>query len=318
MQQIQKSPYASYLAVALVNVWPLLGVLMGDWTPFELVFIYWFENLIIGLFVIARMIYKPQGGLAFAIGGAALSLFFMLHYGVFCWVHGMFVFGLLGESVPQLNDQAVFSSALSYVMFSTLKWVALSMLLAHGIRYVQDYLAENIGGAQAEMTKPYRRLIVLHIAIIAGGGLAIALPSSAFAMMLLLIIFKIVSDIKSDQQEREEAAKKQSQQPIRMVDKIIAQLESEESSAQANMEINGQTMNFSTYTELRDSAQFQQIKKMARLFMSKKDIARLEQALEDRIAREAGCTGVILDGEAERVPDDIKVISPDRDDQQDS
>lgn len=315
MQQIQKSPYASYLAVALVNIWPLLGVLMGDWTPFEVVFIYWFENLIIGLFVIARMIYKPQGGLAFAIGGAALSLFFMLHYGVFCWVHGMFVFGVLGDGVTQLNDQAVFSSAIAYVFNGGLKWVALSILLAHGLRYVQDYMAERIVSARLEMKKPYRRLIVLHIVIIVGGGLAVALPGAGFAMMLLLVAFKTFSDIKSDKAEREEQLKIQAQQPIRMVDKIIAQLESEDNNAQANMEINGQSMSFANYTELRDSAQFQQIKKMARFFMSKKDIARLEAALENKIAREEGHSGVILDGEAERVPDDIKVISPDKNDQ---
>jgi|GEM_PF-715137 len=305
---MQKNHYSSYIAISLANLGPLLGVLLGDWTPLEVVFIYWFENLIIGLFVIARMIYKPQGGLAFAIGGAVLSTFFMLHYGVFCWVHGMFVFGVLGEATPQLNDQAVFSSAIAYAFSGGLKWVALSMLLAHTIRYVQDYWSDSIGSAQLEMKKPYRRLLVLHIVIIAGGALALAMPSGSFVMMLMLIAFKIFSDMKSDKSEYEEQAKQN--KPVRMVDQIIAQLEAEDNNDQANMEINGQTMSFATYAELRDSSQFQQMKKMARLLMSKKDIARLEAALENKIAREEGCSGVILDGEAQRVSDDIKVISP--------
>lgn len=314
------SHYSSYIAIALINLGPLLGVLLGEWTPFEVVFMYWFENLIIGLFVIARMVYKPQGGFFFAVGGAALSLFFLVHYGMFCLVHGVFVMSIFGDAVAQLDSQSVFSSAVQYVAGGSLKWVALSMLLAHLVLYIQDFMGENIGAAPMEMMKPYRRLIILHIAIIAGGALAVALPSGSFAMMLMLIAFKILSDIKSDKKEREAQDEKKQNRPARMVDQIIAQLDSAESggNTQASMQINGQTMSYASYAELRDSVQFQQMKKMARLFMSKKDIARLEQALENKIAREEGCSGVILEGEAERVADDIKVIPPSKDDQQDS
>ena len=304
-----KNHYSSYIAIAMVNLGPLLGVLLGNWTPFEVVFIYWFENFIIGLFVIARMIYKPQGGLAFAIGGAILSLFFLLHYGFFCWGQGWFIFTLLGDAVPQFNNQAVFSSAIEYVFSDSLRWVGLSMLLAHLIRYIQDYMAENIDSARSEMRKPYRRLIVLHIVILVGGTFAFYMPSGAFAIMLMLIVFKIFSDMKSDQFEREEQMNKQGS--MHMVDQIIAQLEDEglNNNAQASMSINGKTMNFASYTELRDSVKFQQMKTMARWFMSKRDIERLEEALENRIAKEEGHSGVILDGEVERVVDDIKVIS---------
>ena len=304
--------YVAYIAIALANLGPLLGVLMGEWTPFEVVFMYWFENLVIGLFVIARMIFKPRGGIAFMAGGIAMSLFFCVHYGLFTWAHGFFVMELLGEGNTQVTSDAVFSSALQYISDSGLKWVALSMLLAHAALYMKDYVTDAIGPVGEEMRKPYNRIIVLHIAIIAGGGLAMAWPSGAFLMMLLLIAFKTFNDIKQHKKEREELALKAQNQPIRIVDQIIAQLEDDSldgQGAQATMELNGQTMSFATWTEMRDSPQFEQMKRMARLFMSKKDIQRLEQALENKIAREEGHSGVILDGEAEHVPENIKQIS---------
>ena len=309
-------PYVAYLAITLVNIGPLLGVVWGDWAPFDVVFMYWFENVIIGLFVVARMVFKPRGGIAFAVGGLALAGFFLLHYGIFCWAHGMMIMSILGENVVQIDEDSVFNSAAHYIKQGNLQWVALSMLLAHLALYIQAYLGDKIDKAKDEMAKPYRRIIVLHIAIMVGGALATFAPSAAFIVMLLLIAFKIFSDVMHDKRERAEQAEKSQTQPARMVDQIIAQLESEELSGamQANMEINGQSMSYASYTELRDSAQFQQIKKMARLFMSKKDIARIEAALEERIAREEGCSGVILDGEAQRVREDIKVISADRED----
>lgn len=303
--QSLNNPYISYIAIGLINIVPLIGVLFANWSPFEVVFMYWFENLVIGLFTIARMLFKPQGGLAMVAGGVFMSLFFCVHYGMFCWGHGLFVMGLLGENVPYINDDHVFSSAKAFILNTGLKWGAASMLIAHAFMYLKDYATDNIGKASDEMHKPYRRIIVLHIAIIVGGFLAEAWQSGAMVVMLLLIAFKVFSDIKHAKKEAEEAQK---EKPKRMVDSLIENLETAPLGGDATLNLNGQTLSFDNWVDMRDSPQFKQMKKMARVFLSKKDIKRIEQAIEDRIAREEGHSGVILDGEAERVPDNIKVI----------
>lgn len=119
------------------NLIPLVGVLFWDWSTFEVVALYWLENVIIGAVNILKMITcSPEPGLMRAMmekkiaerehlsieeqtkvdqarkafdkfGGNAGALnngikfflipFFAVHYGGFCLGHGFFVFFLLGR-----------------------------------------------------------------------------------------------------------------------------------------------------------------------------------------------------------------------------
>src|SRR5256885_4085854 len=85
----------------LANLTPLIGVLLHHWTVFAVVLLYWSENVIVGGFNVLRMlIARPQQGLAWAMK-AFLIPFFCIHYGMFTFVHGVFVFLLLGGQKPQ-------------------------------------------------------------------------------------------------------------------------------------------------------------------------------------------------------------------------
>jgi hypothetical protein len=44
-----------------LNLVPLFGVLNWGWQTFDLIFLYWMENVIIGLFALARMVIRPYG-----------------------------------------------------------------------------------------------------------------------------------------------------------------------------------------------------------------------------------------------------------------
>ena len=66
-------------AVFLVaaNLVPLLGVLLWDWDVFLLLLLFWCENVVIGIFGIARMI--VAGRTDSAAEGLFLPLFFLVH-----------------------------------------------------------------------------------------------------------------------------------------------------------------------------------------------------------------------------------------------
>ena len=108
--------YASSLALILANVVPLLGVLFFGSGVFPIVMTSWFENVIIGLFnVLKILLYEandnetpeapefennPKLGIykceRFSAGRIFLSIFFTIHYGSFCLVHGVFGASLRG------------------------------------------------------------------------------------------------------------------------------------------------------------------------------------------------------------------------------
>ncbi|MEJ0022031.1 MAG: DUF6498-containing protein [Alphaproteobacteria bacterium] len=87
----------------IVNLIPVLGVLFGGWSAFALLLLYWLENVVIGVFNIARMI---AAGVAKGPGGIAACLFvvpfFAFHYGMFCLVHGIFVWTMFGQGFAQM------------------------------------------------------------------------------------------------------------------------------------------------------------------------------------------------------------------------
>lgn len=86
----------SSAVLVLANVAPLIGVLAHYWTVFAVVLLYWCENVVVGVFNVLRMLCaRPQDGLAWA-GKAFLIPFFCVHYGMFTFVHGIFVLGLFG------------------------------------------------------------------------------------------------------------------------------------------------------------------------------------------------------------------------------
>ncbi|MEM7698052.1 MAG: DUF6498-containing protein, partial [Verrucomicrobiota bacterium] len=152
------------LVLVLANLIPLYGVFAWEWRVFDIVLVYWIENLIVGLFNVARILFAraPAG----APGGprGCLAPFFVVHYGIFCTVHGVFVFTLLGGgSSPSDIEQELVSG-----------WLGLSvaaLFISHLVSFVFNFLIRGEGRDRApaqQMFAPYGRIVVLHLAILFG------------------------------------------------------------------------------------------------------------------------------------------------------
>ena len=110
------SSYVAVAALILANLVPLVGVLWFGWDVWGILIIYWLENGIYGLFNVLKM-RKAEGPEdespmaaadtrrrlnGFRVNGrspsgtskAALIPFFIMHYGIFWVVHGLFVLTL--------------------------------------------------------------------------------------------------------------------------------------------------------------------------------------------------------------------------------
>ncbi len=207
-QILPRLPLISLLAA---NALPLFGVLFLNWDAFGIVLLYWAENLAVGFYSVLKMalvkVKQPQEHL----GKLFMIPFFMCHFGGFTGVHGGIVLTMFGKSDASFMGRTtwpcffaflqillnVFREALS-IMTPQMRLAVFALFASHGISFVYNYLIKgeyaktNLGKL---MAAPYGRVVVMHVAIIAGGFLLVALKSPA-VLLLVLVALKTFVDVK--------------------------------------------------------------------------------------------------------------------------
>ncbi|MEL6416596.1 MAG: DUF6498-containing protein [Pseudomonadota bacterium] len=180
--------------ILAVDLFPIIAVLTMGWGAAALVFLYWLENLIIGAATLAKMtatsVKNGPGGL---VGMAFLGPFFFVHYGMFCFVHGVFVgmFATLssggdpGFPTPfGLIDQALSSGP-------NMPTFILAIIGVQIILFTQDYILRGEyqqSSVDKEMMAPYGRIIVLHFGIFAGAFAMVALGEPMLGILALIFL----------------------------------------------------------------------------------------------------------------------------------
>ncbi len=180
--------------ILAVDLFPIYAVLVFGWGAAPLVFLYWLENLVIGAVTLARMMATamqehPVGLIAMLFVGP----FFVFHYGMFCFVHGVFVhvFATMntGGSPDFLGPIRLIQSALNSAPHMTLFIMAIIALQA--FLFVRDFLMRGQyreTTIQEEMMAPYGRIIVLHFGLFVGMAAMIALGQPMLGILALILL----------------------------------------------------------------------------------------------------------------------------------
>lgn len=212
------APRGTILFLVAVNLIPLAGVLFWHWSLFQVVALYWTENVIVGAVNLLKMGVScggadsdrkaptpPEftGRQALAANHASkffLMPFFTVHYGMFCLVHGLFVAALLGKM--ELHHETGFFGAMGTMITKALAdggWLAAAgLLIGHLVAFFQEFVLNGEYRrtyAHQLMIAPYGRILVLHLAILFGSFLIMAL-GSPLLLLLLLVAGKIALDLK--------------------------------------------------------------------------------------------------------------------------
>ncbi|MBU8540278.1 DUF6498-containing protein [Falsiroseomonas tokyonensis] len=189
---------ASSAALVLANLVPLAGALLGYWSSFELMLLFWAENIVIGLFQILRM--ATVLGMRREREVLALIPFFAMHYGLFTYVHGFFLVLLFGGGLTL--DAAV------GLLGGGLLWPVLGLVASHGLSFALNFWGAGEWRSVAPnalMKQPYGRVVLLHLVIMAGGFIALALQDATIALALL-VLAKIAVDLRAHWREHRAAA----------------------------------------------------------------------------------------------------------------
>jgi len=187
------------LALVAANLVPLLGVLIYGWDVAVIVLLYWTENVIVGLYNILKIAFVKVESPILHAGKLLAIPFFCVHYGGFCAGHVFFIIAFFMSSDTGPLFPRDFWSGLPAGM----GWSVAFLFVSHGISFVQNYIGKkeyaslSIGGLFAQ---PYKRVVILHVAIIFGGG-AIMFLGSPVPLLCILVLLKVCLDIRLHMQE---------------------------------------------------------------------------------------------------------------------
>ncbi|OHA87923.1 MAG: hypothetical protein A2653_00125 [Candidatus Zambryskibacteria bacterium RIFCSPHIGHO2_01_FULL_43_25] len=187
--------YKSALFLLAANFLPVLGVVYFDWSLFSIFFLFWAENIAIGLFNVLRMFtskaespnkrYKMKvNGKPRLVSRASLVGFFILHYGFFTLGHGVAVFSIFGPSVIQIK---------------TLVFAIAALFVSHGVSYATNF----IGNGECKkipvgklLIQPYKRVVIMHFIVLIG-GIFISSTGTSMTTLIMFIALKSVTDLVS-------------------------------------------------------------------------------------------------------------------------
>lgn len=179
----------SSLALIIGNLVPVIGVVFFEWQLFPLILLYWLENVVIGIFNAFKML-TCSGSESF-LQRIFMTLFFSVHYGMFCFGHGTFVVDLFGGDLDSIP------AALQIITQNGLQLALIALVVSHGFSFLQNFMVRGEFrqmSVSLVMFMPYKRIIVLHVFIIFGG---LALQTFGVTQMglVVLALVKIGADL---------------------------------------------------------------------------------------------------------------------------
>ena len=205
-------PSSTWVLIA-ANLAALAGAVWWGWAVQDVVFLYWLENLVIGAANILRILLaRPDQSAAAArglsitetqllAGKAMFAGFFFVHYGAFCVVHGEFLLTMFPGTG---HADGLFAAVKAVLREQGMIAAVLAIVASHCYSFLRNYVGRReYEGADFKelMTRPYKRIFVTHIFIIAGGFVLQAMKLPLAALVIFMGI-KIAADAHFHRVER--------------------------------------------------------------------------------------------------------------------
>lgn len=190
---------SSLIFLIFSNVITIFFALKENWSLLTLMWIYWSQSIIIGIFNFIRILklknfttknFRMNNKKIEATDNTKYSVafFFLFHYGFFHFIYMIFL--LTGSFIkfPGFSKTSVFFVLISIIIFFS----------NHLFSFIHNYENDskkkrNIGTV---MFFPYARIVPMHLTLIFG----LFLTQSKFAL-ILFIILKTIADIIMHQVE---------------------------------------------------------------------------------------------------------------------
>jgi hypothetical protein len=173
--------HLTLIKLLIINLIPVLGILFLDWKIFYILFFYWLENIVVGIFFVSLGILNKLES------GSILK--HLSVYSVVAFLHGFMIFNLFGADVPGLAPGL---SGVLYMIKQPAIMISLIVLLLsyYCLFAMEQYrLAINMykRGGNEILEKPMVRIIVLHLVLILSVAFVKELNLPALSIVILAI-----------------------------------------------------------------------------------------------------------------------------------
>jgi hypothetical protein len=198
------------ISLLLANIGTIVLAILGDWNPATVMFIYWLQSIIIGIFSVVSILGADTAALCADLqkpiderGGSdritprfsltykgIMAGFFTLHYGLFHWGYYTFIVesGLFGT--VDFSDPGIWLSCGLFFANHLYSHITYRHRGPRDFRYVNEHFFT-----------PYRRIVPMHLTIIFGSIVLVALEifgiSSTLPVLVLFLLLKTYSDISA-------------------------------------------------------------------------------------------------------------------------
>ncbi len=181
----------------LSNLITIFLAVIFAWNLIEVLWIYWFQSITIGLFNFLRILLldvsqlKPTTSTGVLSGSKAgvlpfmkvfLALFFAVHYGLFHLGYAVFLF--VFSVYPGISF-----TAMAFVFLS-----AIILFVNHLYSFLSHRKKESFIGISRLMFFPYARIIPMHLTIIFGGIFFFSGYANNFVLVFFLLL-KTAADL---------------------------------------------------------------------------------------------------------------------------
>lgn len=182
------------------NAIPVAGVLFFGWAALPLLVFYWIENVVVGVVNCAKILIAggTKDGVQRVLG-VALVPFFIFHYGLFCFVHGIFVFAMFtmsgvmhGGAQPTTDSFDLVGRVLGMLEADRdLLWSVVALAVVQ----LGSFVVVWLGGrrwrevdAMRQMFEPYGRIVVMHFTIFIATIPVLLLGQPMIAVLVLALL----------------------------------------------------------------------------------------------------------------------------------
>jgi hypothetical protein len=196
------------------NLVPAVCVLLFGWSAAILLLLYWAENVVIGVFNIFRLlVVGARDGVGAFLGAVFHAVFFVIHYGMFCLVHGVFALTFLGFERGMPNDADMAERLLPDLpryLDAEQGFVAalLAILALQAVSFVQWLVHGTWKTADGSTLfhEPYARIITLHISLFAMAFALGALGNPVFGVFALVLLKSAAEGVFAGRKARKDRA----------------------------------------------------------------------------------------------------------------
>jgi hypothetical protein len=178
--------------IYIAAVFVMFLFFIGSISAIAVLFAYFLETIIIGLFIIIKMLYIIQNSSEYKGSQYGKILFFIVHYGGFVAIQSIFAFSYIeSEDLNTISDS--FSLIDNYITIFQLEniWILLGLtIFSHAYNLITVFINEKryleITASEIMIT-PYVRIVVQQFVVILA-GFFLFWSSSAAAVVILVII----------------------------------------------------------------------------------------------------------------------------------